>query len=69
MVMIGGKDVRVPPSQGRSFYRNLKANGKEARYLQWCLVFLLCFIFPFVKTCALGPTLKVLPFHKTVRNC
>lgn len=33
ILCIGGKDLRVPPSQGKSFYRLLQANGKIAKLL------------------------------------
>lgn len=31
LIMLGSDDMRVPPSQGKSFYRALKAQGTEAR--------------------------------------
>lgn len=33
LIMLGSDDMRVPPSQGKSFYRALKAQGTEARLL------------------------------------
>jgi len=33
LLLIGGKDLRVPPSQGKSYYRLLKANGKTVKLL------------------------------------
>ena len=35
LLLIGGKDLRVPPSQGKSYYRLLKANGKTAKLLYY----------------------------------
>ncbi|XP_078343278.1 acylamino-acid-releasing enzyme-like isoform X2 [Oculina patagonica] len=35
LIMLGEEDLRVPPSQGKSFYRALKAQGTEARLLSY----------------------------------
>ena len=35
LLLVGGKDMRVPPSQGKSFFRLLKANGKTTKLLYY----------------------------------
>ena len=35
LLLIGGKDLRVPPSQGKSYFRLLKANGKTSKLLYY----------------------------------
>lgn len=35
LLCIGGKDARVPPSQGKAYYRLLKANNKVAKLLYY----------------------------------
>ncbi|KAJ7379447.1 hypothetical protein OS493_016688 [Desmophyllum pertusum] len=35
LVTLGEEDLRVPPSQGKSFYRALKAQGTETRLLSY----------------------------------
>ena len=35
LLLVGGKDMRVPPSQGKSYYRLLKANGKTTKLLYY----------------------------------
>lgn len=34
LLLIGSKDLRVPPSQGVEFYHRLKANGVDVRYVK-----------------------------------
>lgn len=31
LIMLGEDDLRVPPSQGKSFYKTLKAQGTKTR--------------------------------------
>lgn len=35
LIMLGEEDLRVPPSQGKSFYRTLKAQGTKTRLLSY----------------------------------
>jgi len=35
LIMLGEEDLRVPPSQGKSFYKVLKAQGTEVRLLSY----------------------------------
>ncbi|XP_066924049.1 acylamino-acid-releasing enzyme-like [Clytia hemisphaerica] len=35
LLLVGGKDLRVPPSQSKSYYRLLRANGKTAKMLYY----------------------------------
>ena len=31
LIMLGEEDIRVPPTQGKSFYKALKAQGTKTR--------------------------------------
>ena len=35
LIFVGEKDARVPPSQGKAFYRLLKGNQKEVKLISY----------------------------------